>query len=187
METVSVYADGSSDGTSKGAIGWGWILVKGEEVLSWGCAGDHIGTNNIAELQGAIYGLRVVVQEHLHERHIIELVSDSRYCLGLADGSYQPSSNHDLVKELRSLAVDTNARFRWVRGHSGSYFNEKCDKLAKIGKERYIPPSILEKRKKKKFVKKSRKLEKEANKEKTKKYKEQNNAQLQTDQDRDPS
>jgi ribonuclease HI len=136
---ISVYSDGSSGGASKGCIGWGYIITDWEEILATGSGGASEGTNNVAELHGAIEGLRVVIERKLHEGNVVELVSDSTYVLGLASGTFDAQKNLDLAAEIRKLTILTSARTRWVRGHSGEAFNEKCDELAKFARDRLEP------------------------------------------------
>ena len=154
---ISVYADGSSCGDSKGAIGWGWLITDWDEIIAAGSAGAPEGTNNIAELQGAIYGLRVIVDKNLHRDADIELVSDSQYALNLGDGSNKAQKNLDLVKTLQDLFKVTGARSRWVRGHNGDIFNEKCDELAKHGRDQYAAPEQRKRRRSRKREERRRK------------------------------
>lgn len=136
---ISVYSDGSSGGSSKGAIGWGDIVTAWEDIAGAGSGAAPGGTNNIAELQGAIAGLRWVHDTGLHVDNLVELVSDSEYCLGVASGAFDPQKNLELAGEIRKLVIATGARTRWVRGHSGDAFNDKADELAKAARDKLCP------------------------------------------------
>jgi ribonuclease HI len=123
-------------------------------VVDWG-AGDIVGagsgaaatgTNNIAELQGAIDGLKFVVKSGLHVGNVVELVSDSEYCLGLANGTFEANKNLELAADIRALVIKTSARTRWVRGHSGEVFNEKADELAKAARNKLLPDQGIRRR-----------------------------------------
>jgi ribonuclease HI len=156
---ISIYCDGSSTGNSKGPVGWGWLVVDWElgEILTAGSAGGPVGTNNIAELQAAIHGLRAVIDAGLHLTANIEVVSDSTYCLGLASGEYQPNTNKDIVSILRKLFLEANATPKWVRGHSGDAFNDKVDELAKAGRDKYHTGDTKKKRRSRKREERRRK------------------------------
>lgn len=143
---ISIYSDGSSGGDSKGATGWGFIVTDWEDILGTGMGGEPQGTNNAAELMGAIAGLRFVVEKGLHVGNLIELVSDSTYTLGLANGSFDPQKNVELAAEIRKLAILTNAQTRWIRGHSGDVFNDKADELAKAARDALSPPGPKKRR-----------------------------------------
>lgn len=154
---ISVYADGSSNGTGEGPMGWGWLVTDWDEIITAGSAGGPKGTNNIAELQGAVSGLRAVIDRGLHIGNDVELVSDSTYALGLANGSYIAQKNQDVVNVLRDLFLKTGARTRWVRGHSNDTFNDKCDELAKAGRDRYTPTETRKRRRSRKRDERRRK------------------------------
>lgn len=141
----SVYADGSSGGNSTGPIGWGWVVVKDDQsVLTAGSGGHHEGTNNVAELMGAREGLRALLQHPVFQAqhasgllYRIELVSDSQYVLGLANGSYSATKNQLLAEHVRDVCRTNFVQTRWVKGHAGDPINEMCDKLAKLGKSQF--------------------------------------------------
>jgi ribonuclease HI len=141
----SVYADGSSNGNSTGAIGWGWVVLMDDRVLCAGSGGAPVGTNNVAELMGAREGLRALLSHPEFEAmagkvYSIELVSDSQYVLGLANGAFSATKNVALATHVREICSRAIVSTRWVRGHDGHPINEMCDKLAKHGKYQYAPP-----------------------------------------------
>lgn len=152
---ISVYSDGSSEGNSTGAIGYGWIIVNGDEILDTGHGGALVGTNNISELTGAIEGLKAF--KNLGLGGPVELVSDSQYVLGIANGSFKPLKNLDLAGKIKELCDELRVTTRWVRGHNGDKYNTMCDKLAKHGKLQYSPPKIT-----KKMERRERKKKKDA-------------------------
>jgi len=134
---IEVHCDGSSNGRSNSPCGWSYILTANGELK--GCGFGYIagGTNNVAEITGALEGLK-------HARSIgctrAILVSDSQYTLGMAGGTMNPTKNLDLVKALRDVVAEMRVVTRWVAGHGdGSTFDSKlnqwADKLAKAGKD----------------------------------------------------
>jgi ribonuclease HI len=138
-KTISVYSDGSSGGDAKGAIGWGYIVTDWDDIIGVGSGGQATGTNNAAELMGAINGLRFVYEKNLHTGHLVEIVSDSTYTLGLASGDFEAEKNKELAAEIRKYAILTGARTRWIKGHSGDIFNDKADELAKAARDKLNP------------------------------------------------
>lgn len=145
----SVYGDGSSGGNSNGPIGWGWIVTMeaeghGTKILCAGSDGYPEGTNNIAELMAAREGLRALMThpEYLAWKETgllyrVELVSDSQYVLGLANGAYSATKNVALAAHVREMCLRDYVQTRWVKGHNGDPMNEMCDKLAKLGKQKF--------------------------------------------------
>lgn len=84
----------------------------------------------------------------------VELVSDSQYSLGMASGGYTPTKNLELAGLARKLAITLEIeRFRWVKGHRGDEFNERCDGLAKDAKHLLMPEKMIKKRNKRKAAK----------------------------------
>ena len=136
MKEVDLYTDGACRG-NPGKGGWGAILVyRGiERELS---GGEPLTTNNRMELTGVIRGLSV-----LKEPCAVTLCTDSRYVadglrLGWAEkwerGGWKkagkPVKNPDLWQTLLDLTRRHEVTVRWVRGHNGHPYNERCDRLA---------------------------------------------------------
>lgn len=128
-----IYCDGSSSGKSNQAGGWAFVITDDDDIIYCDYGGNPQTTNNIMELTAAIKGMEWFVDNDLEG--VVELISDSEYTLGLASGRYHPSKNIELAKRIRELAVRTGAKCIWVRGHKGNILNERCDSLAKRGKE----------------------------------------------------
>jgi ribonuclease HI len=144
MSRIVVYVDGSSTGKSDAPCGWGWLVVDwtNEKIICAGCDGNSNGTNSIAELMGAICGLRTVFERELHRGNDVVLVSDSQYALNMANSRFKPNKYHQEVQLLQSLLGATGAKTQWVKGHSGDIFNSRVDKLAKLGKMRHTPSPV---------------------------------------------
>jgi hypothetical protein len=62
----------------------------------------------------------------------VYLVSDSQLILGWASGEYRFKQAGKLEKyyQLQALVQKLRVKTRWVRGHNGDEFNERCDQLA---------------------------------------------------------
>lgn len=130
----------NTDGACKGNPGpaaWGVVIVAGGQVTE---LKGYIGhqTNQIAELQAAIEGL-----SHTPAGATVELVSDSQYTLkGLTEwrkgwernnwlnSKKEPVANQSYWKQLFALWDARNVTTRWVKGHNGDPYNERCDALA---------------------------------------------------------
>lgn len=144
LESVlSVYADGSSH--SRGGLpgGWAFVVVKDGQVQVTKSGGAKSTTNNQMELRAALLGLREVIALGLSEA--VELVSDSRFTIDIANGSYLPTKHLAQAKELREAAVQARATTRWVRGHSGDRWNEVVDALAHEAKQAFVPARVKKK------------------------------------------
>ncbi len=137
MKHIDLYTDGACSG-NPGPGGYGAVLKygKAEKELS---GGETETTNNRMELMAAIVGL-----EALKEPCNVTLTSDSKYLVDAiqknwlvnwqkkgwrkADGS--PVLNRDLWERLQAQLDRHEVSFRWIKGHAGHPYNERCDRLA---------------------------------------------------------
>lgn len=134
-----------------GPGGWAFAIVLHKHNL------DNIeesgyareATNNTMELQAGIECMKRLIQQEMHH-HLVTINSDSRYVVtGMqvwrhdwaffdfetsikkADGSRIPIKNGKMWKEAHELAERFHkVRFEWLRGHTGHYWNERCDHMA---------------------------------------------------------
>jgi len=138
---VILYTDGACKG-NPGPGGWAFVLQhpkSGKTLENFGNVSDT--TNNRMELLAVIEGLKTLTKPSQ-----VELVSDSKYVLqGLEDWmpkwkknnwtrkegrKNKPVKNVDLWQELDRLTSLHELTFRYIPGHSGDHFNERCDELA---------------------------------------------------------
>lgn len=133
---VSVYTDGSSHARGGLPGGWSYIILIDGKPFATHYGGDTCTSNNRMELTAALKGLQhAKLMKAVKDGAAVELVSDSEYVLGIAAGRFAPSKNLDLCEPLTQIFGTLRARARHVRGHSGDPMNERCDRLAKRGKE----------------------------------------------------
>ena len=144
---VVIFTDGSANTRSRRG-GYGAVVRRGKkrEELSGGLRGT---TNNRMELTAVIKAL-----ETLKKRSDVVVFSDSQYVVrammegwvenwranGWARDKGQKLMNADLWQQLHALNQKHNVNYRWVRGHSGTRENERCDRLAvAAGQGRNLP------------------------------------------------
>lgn len=151
---IDVYSDGSATIATKPG-GYGWVMVIDGVKHSEGYGHMENASNNDAEMEGAIQGL-VAVFKHLNSikqmltasgseqeqtdrlSHAeVTLVSDSQIILGWASGKFRfkQAAKMQKFKMLKELVARMNTQTRWVQGHSGDEYNERCDKLANLGRK----------------------------------------------------
>ncbi len=142
-QTTTIHTDGSCLG-NPGPGGWAAII----EIPDWKNltlrGGDPETTNNRMELTAAIEGLRALETIPKATDEPIILRSDSKYLCnafnqgwirnwqhnGWRTAKKEPVKNRDLWEELEKLTSGKNITWTWVKGHSGDYFNELCDRIA---------------------------------------------------------
>ncbi len=134
--TVIVYTDGGCD-PNPGTGGWGAVLMFGGHYKELsGSAPDT--TNNRMEMTAAIEALRA-----LKRPCSVVLHTDSEYLKkGVTEwmpnwkrrnwkrGRNGEVKNEDLWRILDGLIQRHTVEWRWVRGHAGNGYNERCDELA---------------------------------------------------------
>lgn len=135
---VVIYTDGGAIG-NPGPGGYGVVILPPQGKRKELSGGYRLTTNNRMELMAAIVAL-----EYLDDRLPIILHSDSRYMVDAinkkwayswkkggwkkADG--HPAKNPDLWERLLNRLESLQVMFRWVKGHAGDEWNERCDQLA---------------------------------------------------------
>ncbi len=134
--SVTVYTDGACRG-NPGPGGWGAVLRYGDrEKEIYG--GERETTNNRMELMAAIQAL-----EALKRPCDVTVTTDSEYLRkgitewlgdwkrrGWKTADKKPVKNQDLWERLDIAAARHQVQWRWVRGHSGDFENERADQLA---------------------------------------------------------
>lgn len=152
-KNVTIFTDGSCEG-NPGPGGWAAILLSGvhrKEISG----GEAATTNNRMELLAAIEALAA-----LKEPCRVELFTDSQY---LRDGidrwvagwkrngwrtrDKKPVKNEDLWRRLDTLVPRQQIVWKWVKGHAGHEYNERCDELARqqvVGTKRTYTPAQLQ-------------------------------------------
>jgi ribonuclease HI len=138
---VEVHTDGACS-PNPGRGGWAAVVVYGphERELS---GSEPNATNNRMELRAVIEGLRA-----LREPCRVTIYSDSRYVINAFEKGWvkewqgrawkkkdgKPVLNPDLWQELLVEVdrheVECEIEWKWVEGHRGNAYNERCDSLA---------------------------------------------------------
>lgn len=135
---ITIYTDGSSRG-NPGPGGWGAIIMDESRVVELGGREDHT-TNNRMELMGAIKALEYV---GTLEPEKIELHTDSEYVMkgitewiegwqkrGWRTAAKKPVLNQDLWMQLVVVTDEKEIEWKYVAGHSGHEYNDRCDEIA---------------------------------------------------------
>ena len=132
---VTIYTDGGCD-PNPGTGGWGAVLIYGEHVKELS-GGEAETTNNRMEMTAALRAL-----EALKKPCKVTLYTDSEYLRrGITEWlpgwkrrgwkrKTGPVLNEDLWRALDARAQEHDVSWKWVRGHNGNFYNERCDALA---------------------------------------------------------
>lgn len=114
----------------------GDALLKERELVS---SVEPTSTNQRQELIAAIMVLEALSRPGIS----ITITSDSKYVIdgitswikgwkrnGWVNSQKQPVANAELWKRLDELVSKHKVQWRWVKGHAGNAYNERCDRLA---------------------------------------------------------
>lgn len=137
MAHAYIYTDGAAR-PNPGPGGYGVVLLYGKHRKELSC-GFVRTTNNRMELLAVIAGL-----ESLKRACRVTIYSDSRYVCdavnkkrldkwrlnGWRIASGQDVKNVDLWKRFLVASQPHEIQLCWIRGHSGTPENERCDGLA---------------------------------------------------------
>lgn len=139
---VTIYTDGACLG-NPGPGGYGAVLIHGDRTKEIS-EGFPDTTNNRMELLGVIAAL-----ELLKTPCRVTIFTDSQYISkainqgwlekwrknGWKTSSRTDVKNKDLWQALLDMLRKHRVSFEWVKGHSGDYYNERCDTLAREAAE----------------------------------------------------
>ena len=145
METhLKIYTDGGCWG-NPGPGGWAYIIVletfQGEKIVAERYGAEKSTTNNRMELTAVISALQnLKTMEDIPGKATV--CTDSQYVQkGITEwivnwkknswktSDKKPVKNQDLWQELDALAEEFSLAWKWVRGHAGIAYNERCDKM----------------------------------------------------------
>jgi len=134
---VEIFTDGACSG-NPGPGGYGAILKYGEEIRE--ISGYEIETtNNRMEMMAIIEALR-----QLKRPCRIRIATDSQYVVkGMTEwlpgwikrnwltSQKKPVLNKTLWEEILGLSKRHKIEWKWIKGHNGHPYNERCDQLAR--------------------------------------------------------
>jgi len=146
-EKLIIYTDGGCTG-NPGAGGWAAVILNDPDNPQELSGFDRSTTNNRMELTAVISALESV-QKNTAPGQLIEINTDSQYvqkgislwmkgwvARGWKTAAGKPVKNKDLWLQLKALDDSMNVEWKWVKGHAGNIWNERCDEL--VARERSL-------------------------------------------------
>ena len=143
MKEVKIYTDGACSG-NPGPGGYAAILIYNgvEKEIS---GGDRDTTNNKMELTAVIKGL-----EMLKEKCIVTIYSDSAYIVNsIQNGWIYSWKKNNWIKSDKTKVINIDlwvkllkqmdfheVSFIKVKGHSDNEYNNRCDRLAVMQRDK---------------------------------------------------
>ena len=141
---LKIYTDGACVG-NPGPGGWA-AIIRSQNYKKEIFGGEKQTTNNRMELMANIKALEHCAEQKskLISLNEIEIYTDSTYVKeGITvwiksweKNNWKTSNkknvkNVDLWKKLKKLAKSSQAKWKWVKGHSNDPMNDLADELAK--------------------------------------------------------
>ncbi len=136
----SIYTDGACTG-NPGPGGWGVVVCYADGSTHELGGGDSQTTNNRMEMQAAVAALEFLTSASQDEP--ITLYTDSEYLKngitqwikgwkkkGWKTSTGKPVLNQDIWEVLDKLNC-RQVNWQHVRGHSGNFYNDRCDTIAR--------------------------------------------------------
>lgn len=145
---ITIYTDGGCSG-NPGPGGWAFVaLAQNGAMIACQSGGERQTTNNRMELRAVISALEFA-QDMSAESVVI--CTDSQYVKngitdwirkwkinGWKNSKKEAVKNRELWEELDDKVSHDRMSFRWVKGHAGIEFNEKCDQMVRAEMEKFL-------------------------------------------------
>lgn len=119
--------------------GYGAVIIDGNKVFELS-GGRRLTTNNRMEMLACVEALgrlnkiRKKIILHTDSSYIVNAINkgwlNSWIKNNWIKSDKKPVLNSDLWKEVYKYIKNLNVEFKWVKGHSGIKYNERCDLLA---------------------------------------------------------
>lgn len=126
LPKFEIYTDGSS---KDGRGAWAYVLVKNGRFVREDSGAVKKASSNPMEFRAAIEALK-----SLSAQTTATLFSDSRILIDTmtvwqAKAELRPRGLEAEIAELDRLSSQHKITWKWIRGHAGHEFNERCDFL----------------------------------------------------------
>jgi Ribonuclease HI len=142
---MTIYTDGGCSG-NPGPGGWAYVIVENGVAVKQESGADRLTTNNKMELTAVIQALKYVIFSGVKD---CEIHTDSQYVKngittwihswkkkGWKTASGDPVKNQEYWMALEHLCAQANVKWTWVKGHAGNEFNELCDTLVGVQRDK---------------------------------------------------
>lgn len=128
----NLYSDGSYD-KKTGKASYGFVIVDSLNQVIYegkGFAKSNDLWNVSGEISGVLYGLVTAIELKLK---VINVYVDYEGLIAWPSGKWKTKKSETIeyVEAIKELSKQIEINFVKVKGHSGNYFNEMVDKLAK--------------------------------------------------------
>ena len=128
MSDYVIYTDGGCCNTSVyGEGGSAYVILHNNEIFARNSKGFIRTSSNRMEMLAILSAVNA-----LPDNSSCLIHSDSQYAINVLSGHWKAKINTDLVNSFKEKVKSKkikNLRFKWVKGHNGSYYNEMVDSM----------------------------------------------------------
>ncbi|CAN5234848.1 ribonuclease HI [soil metagenome] len=136
MSHIHIYTDGAARG-NPGPGGYGVVMLYGDlkKELS---KGYRLTTNNRMELMAVIAALEAMKKSelklliHSDSNYVVKAIQEGWLNNWIKTNFKGGKKNSDLWMKYHDLAKKFDITFKWVKGHSDNFYNNRCDELATL-------------------------------------------------------
>lgn len=140
LDKIEIFTDGACSGNpGKGAAAY--VIIKNGVVIYEHAVAYRLTTNNRMEMLAILLALRNIEQNNYQN---VKIHSDSNLVVSSFNSRWidnwkrnnwvksdkKPVLNKDIWQEIYPLNQKQKPTYIWVKGHSGVFYNERCDVLA---------------------------------------------------------
>lgn len=137
---IDIYTDGGCSG-NPGPGGWAYVIIEGKHIIDEKWGAEDNTTNNRMEITAALEGLNRSLELGL-KPDAITVHTDSQYLQkGITQwiknwkkNNWKTSAKEAVKNQELWISLDTVTSYlpvtwKWVKGHAGNEFNERCDRM----------------------------------------------------------
>lgn len=131
---IKAYVDGSYDNTLK-TYGFGVVILKDDNIIDEfskkGNNNEMISMRNVAgEIEGAMFAMNYCIENSIDELNLyFDYEGIKKWCTGEWKANKSGTKNYKMFYE--KIKSNLKVNFIKVKSHSGDYYNDYADKLAK--------------------------------------------------------
>lgn len=137
---ITVFTDGSADINAK-ASGYGYVILNSAgQVIEEGSGPLELPNNTYAEIKAVLRGIEAAAK---YEPTEVTVYTDYKTIPSVLKNDIKVWQKHgwktskgkdvkfaDLWMLLQELSNSRKVDIRWIKGHSGNKYNNRCDYLA---------------------------------------------------------
>lgn len=135
ISNINIYTDGSWSPETENVSGYGFVVVRDEEVL---CTGYGQASAESRQILGELSAvMRAIVACSKRKLYKVNIIYDYQGVEQWATGQWKRKKKatkeyKEFIDCVTEKGMDLS--FEWTKGHSGNKWNDFADELANLGR-----------------------------------------------------